>query len=474
MPLQHSLMPEAQKKRMLAAALRDQQIRTQGGQINPAAPMQQQRQSFEPLQTPEQMETQYRRRGPSTATQAILSGSSPTIGTVLAKTLAAGFAGHKTRKDEKTRENKLAKAIERQDEMAAAAESRPIASALGDMAPSGMRDKMGYADISDADMLAMTEPDAVRDAAIAEADAEDKRLLDQANIVSQMESREGKAVLDKQNIESQIADRTERQKLTQQRNTIEAAKARQARYAGPTPTGSERKDYLRAHGIEKQFQQLNEMSANMPENVRASMAQPVPDVIMMLPPSGVKRWLEDNLVYNDPEVLKYRIKLAKVEGDYSKLMSGLAVSGHEMENRKTWSPYAEGIDQRNRQLRIENLHDAVREEIGLFDTVYPQMAIERPWETPADELSMINQQQPPQVPPQGIPPQGPPQLPQGQGPVQPPQGGVAQAQQQVGTIMDNAQQMMQEQPQQAPTPTGRRAKNEQGQIISEYSDGSWK
>ena len=180
------LLTEAgrQQQRLIDQAVAQRQMQTQGSGINPAAVR---AQSFAPQQTPTQMETQHRRRGPSNATQAILAGSSPTIGTVLAKTLAAGFAGHKTRKDEKTRESKLAKAIEREREMVAGKESRTIAAGMGDMVPSGMESSLGYANISTADQLAMTDPKAAEKAALDEYRADQKAYSDRMKAATSRE-----------------------------------------------------------------------------------------------------------------------------------------------------------------------------------------------------------------------------------------------------------------------------------------------
>lgn len=200
MPARVDLLDREQRKRdeMFQMQLRQQNQALQGSPVDPAATMRPRQQLYQPQETPTQLESQYRRRGPSTAAQAILSGRSPTAGTALLKTIAAGFAGHQQRKGEKARETKLAKAIERQEQIVSAAESKVIEKNMGDMVPPGMSGQMGHAQISDVDAAAMADQGGAlaRQAEIERVEAEqtaeldrEKAGLDRANIISQMEDR---------------------------------------------------------------------------------------------------------------------------------------------------------------------------------------------------------------------------------------------------------------------------------------------
>lgn len=85
--------------------------------------------------------------------------------------------------------------------------------------------------------------------------------------------------------------------------------------------------------------------------------------------------IEEEAVFTDPDVRQYRTKIARLESDFSKLASGLAVTGFEMADRKKWSPYAEGISQEERENRLENLQEMLVREKTTFEQYYPEYAL---------------------------------------------------------------------------------------------------
>lgn len=350
------------------------------------------------------------RRKPTDAMSAAMSATSPTAFTALAKAGLAGFAGHKGRKERGKEADVLKKAMQ-----------------------------------SEADKAARDEEREIKRQKVTDARLERSLVIQEQNALAK---RQGLPMTEYQEKSLQL-----------KRDELEAKGKEIKTY---DPTGEERKTYRKAHGLEKQFQNLDGMAAKMTPEQIEGLAKPLADIPLGMAPNSVKRYLEENVVYTDAEQRDYRVAVAKIESDFSRMMSGLAVSGFEMADRKNWSPYAEGISQASRQQRLDNLQMQTRDEIGLYNDMYPQAALPSPWEKAQQEMLDLNAP-------------GSDALYEAQGAQ--PAGAVDQS------IPSNADQQaanleyLQQQQQPAggePKRTGKVATNDAGVTLYEYDDGKWR
>ena len=62
--------------------------------------------------------------------------------------------------------------------------------------------------------------------------------------------------------------------------------------------------------------------------------------------------------FMSPEQVDWLAKGRRMEQELTRIESGLAVTGFELENLKKWSPWASGLTNRERIKRLENVHNA--------------------------------------------------------------------------------------------------------------------
>ncbi len=137
------------------------------------------------------------------------------------------------------------------------------------------------------------------------------------------------------------------------------------------PTGKATEDYLRSKQLVEQISGVQGIESGFTADQLEMVDNPVIDTVTdLFLPDGAERLLQDSVIYTDPTVKKYRENVADIESEFSKLMSGLAVSGFEMKDRKKWSPYAEGVSQATRSRRLQNLNDKLGIQIGLKEQTY--------------------------------------------------------------------------------------------------------
>lgn len=164
-------------------------------------------------------------------------------------------------------------------------------------------------------------------------------------------------------------------------SALEIARQR-ARSAGSgmKPGQKERTLYTGAHNLIGQMDSADKLFGEFSDTQKAQADQPGGETFVTaagkLLPEGVSRMIEENAVYTDPDVRRYRTKIARLESDFSKLASGLAVTGFEMTDRKRWSPYAEGISQKEREGRLGNLRELLGREKSTFEQYYPEYTLQ--------------------------------------------------------------------------------------------------
>lgn len=137
------------------------------------------------------------------------------------------------------------------------------------------------------------------------------------------------------------------------------------------PTGKAVESYLKSRQLIEQITDVQGLRADLsPEKVEM-LNKPLMDTITDFAlPAGIERYVQGQFIYDDPDVKAYREKVADIESEFSKLMSGLAVTGYEMADRQKWSPYASGISQEDRERRLVNLSDKLKTQRSLQEETY--------------------------------------------------------------------------------------------------------
>jgi len=146
---------------------------------------------------------------------------------------------------------------------------------------------------------------------------------------------------------------------------------------GPAPTGKERKSYTDAGRLNTTIDGLNTDFAAMSEEEQEQLNRPYIETAKEWLPTGIGNIIEENFIDTSDKGKRYLTKVAKLESDLSKIASGLAVSGYEMADRKKWSPYAEGISQKERQRRLDNVQINLKSETDAFEQYYPNHTLEK-------------------------------------------------------------------------------------------------
>lgn len=139
---------------------------------------------------------------------------------------------------------------------------------------------------------------------------------------------------------------------------------------GDSASAAATKLYRGTFDLSSQMDAITAQFDSFTDAQKTQSDQAFKEVVMSWLPGGIERLTSENVVYTDPDVRSYRTKLAKLEGDYSRLMSGLAVTGYEMQDRKRWSPYAEGISEQERRSRLDNLQAGTERQQGIFEEFY--------------------------------------------------------------------------------------------------------
>ena len=114
----------------------------------------------------------------------------------------------------------------------------------------------------------------------------------------------------------------------------------------------------------------NTMFNSFTESQRAEADQPMAEAVSGMLPGALERMVQENLIFRDADVRAYRNVVAEVETKISKMNFGTQQTKFEMSQRKTWSPFAEGISAGDRNQRIKILQEAFKDEGDIFRSVY--------------------------------------------------------------------------------------------------------
>ena len=137
------------------------------------------------------------------------------------------------------------------------------------------------------------------------------------------------------------------------------------------PTGRAVQDYTKSLMLSNQIADVNSDFSKLGKEQVDMLDNPVADVLTeMFVPAAAERYVQDKYLYDDPKVKNYRAKVADIESEFSRLMSGLAVTGYELQDRQKWSPYASGIAQDTRNARLKNLAKKLSGQQDIAEETY--------------------------------------------------------------------------------------------------------
>jgi len=163
---------------------------------------------------------------------------------------------------------------------------------------------------------------------------------------------------------------------TREANRLESEQevARITAGMGMKPSAKTQETYLGTIELLGQVDKLDSMYSGLDEGQRAMLNQPIKDVGLQLAgsllPKGGKNVLADKFVYPDKGVQTYLAQGDRMTQRLSNLAAGLALTGFEIEERDKWSPFAPGLVQEQRQLRLNNLHSEFGKKIKMQQALH--------------------------------------------------------------------------------------------------------
>lgn len=144
--------------------------------------------------------------------------------------------------------------------------------------------------------------------------------------------------------------------------------------SGLKPSSSERSSYLESVRLQSVMDGLDDAWTGLTPEGQEQLDQPITEAAISVLPNSLQRLAEER-VFSNPDVQRYRTRVARLESKLSQLASGLAVTGYEMKDRQKWSPNAPGISQEERQRRIENVQRDIEEGRNVYERMYPDYTI---------------------------------------------------------------------------------------------------
>lgn len=169
------------------------------------------------------------------------------------------------------------------------------------------------------------------------------------------------------------ADEAER-KFRRERDTKRDRLLHESRMAKSTgfvkPTGMALKGFNRGKALVTAMNEANQMYDAFTPKQKDMLNKPVTDVATGFLPEGAERLLQEKVLYPDPAVRKYRTLIANVESDISHHQFGTQQTVFEMAQRRTWSPFAPGLNPESRNDRINTIQNKLTTEGTIFKQTY--------------------------------------------------------------------------------------------------------
>ena len=125
---------------------------------------------------------------------------------------------------------------------------------------------------------------------------------------------------------------------------------------------------------QKLYKQLDDIDAQFATLDAAQVEKlnkQVGEAAMSFFPTAAQNIVREEIIFDDPEVQKYHDMVSFLDNEYSRLMSGLAVTGYEMDAKQRWSPFAPGISQDVRNSRLQNLRKMLEHGAQITRASFP-------------------------------------------------------------------------------------------------------
>ncbi len=161
---------------------------------------------------------------------------------------------------------------------------------------------------------------------------------------------------------------------------LELSKERLEESKRAKPGGTALKDFSTAKKLRERTLDIDAKFEALSDADKASVDSALAQAMTSALPNAVQRIIEGQ-TYSDA-ARNYLADVAFLDNELSRLMSGLAVTGYEMEAKQRWSPYAPGISQAERQIRLRNIQRDLDNQGKQFVELYGADRYSWDFETP--------------------------------------------------------------------------------------------
>ena len=141
------------------------------------------------------------------------------------------------------------------------------------------------------------------------------------------------------------------------------------------PPANAQKNYAESNRLLGVANDLDTLYEGMPKSAKNQVDSPLVSAGMSMLPNAVQR-IAESKYYTEPAARQYLTRGARFESKLSQLMAGLNVTGYEMSDRQKWSPFAPGVEQSERQIRLDNIKKDLAGELEQYGKLYPRYTFE--------------------------------------------------------------------------------------------------
>jgi hypothetical protein len=142
---------------------------------------------------------------------------------------------------------------------------------------------------------------------------------------------------------------------------------------GMTPNEKQQNAYAMAVNTNKVMGDMGKFIETMDEeqmNQADKVIAPMVTAIGTLGNDAAQRYIAENITHTDPNVRRYLTQGAKIENEFSRAMSGLAVTVFENSLRENWSPFVKGISQAERLRRMQDMGHELEKAQAAHEAVF--------------------------------------------------------------------------------------------------------
>ena len=162
-------------------------------------------------------------------------------------------------------------------------------------------------------------------------------------------------------------ERLEKNRLNDEKNAV---LRKENGIPGMNPNEKQQAAYSMAVNTTKVMRDMVKFIESMsPEQMRQADSVLVP-MAMEFFPDDAARLVAEHFSHTDPNVRIYLTQGAKIENEFSRAMSGLAVTVFENSLRENWSPFVKGISQAERQRRMQDMSHELYKAQAAHEAVF--------------------------------------------------------------------------------------------------------